>query len=129
MKLIGSYKNGNICTAIFADGTKIRETDADEFIPDFAENMDIKISDYCDMGCSMCHEGSSTNGKHGDILNAKFIDTLHPYQEVAIGGGDATSHPDLLSFLRKLKEKKVIANITVNQCHFEQKQDLIKQLV
>ena len=129
MKLIGRYKNGNIRTTIFSNGTKIRETDEDEFIPAFAENMDIKISNYCDMGCKFCHEGSSINGKHGDILNQKFIDTLHPYQEVAIGGGDATSHPDLIPFLRKLKEKKVIANMTVNQYHFEKKQDLIKQLV
>lgn len=129
MKLIGRYKNGNILTAIFSDGTKIRETNDDEFIPAFAENMDIKITDCCDMGCQFCHEGSSVNGKHGDILNQKFIDTLHPYQEVAIGGGDATSHPDLLPFLRKLKEKKVIANMTVNQHHFEKKQTLIKQLI
>lgn len=129
MKLIGRYRNGNIRTAIFSDGTKIRETDDDEFIPDFAENMDIKITNYCDMGCKFCHEGSSTSGKHGDILNQKFINTLHPYQEVAIGGGDATSHPDLIPFLRKLKEKKVIANMTVNQCHFESKQNLIKQLI
>ena len=129
MNLIGRYTNGNIRTAIFSDGTKIRETEDDEFLPAFAENMDIKISNYCDMGCKFCHEGSSINGKHGDILNQKFIDTLHSYQEVAIGGGDATSHPDLLPFLRKLKERKVIANMTVNQHHFEQKQDLIKQLV
>ena len=129
MKLIGEYINGNILTAIFSDGTKIRETDDDEFIPAFAENMDIKISNYCDMGCPFCHEGSSVKGKHGDILNQKFIDTLHPYQEVAIGGGDITSHPDLIPFLKKLKEKKVIANITVNQNHFEKKQDLIRQLV
>lgn len=129
MKLIGKYKNGNFQTVILSDGTKIRETEDDEFLPDFAENMDIKISNYCDMLCSFCHEGSSTNGKHGDILNQKFVDTLHPYQEVAIGGGDATSHPDLIPFLRKLKEKKVIANMTVNQYHFEKKQDLIKQLI
>lgn len=129
MKLIGRYKNGNILTAIFSDGTKIRETNDDEFIPVFAENMDIKISNHCDMGCPFCHEGSSINGKHGDILNQKFIDTLHPYQEVAIGGGDATSHPDLIPFLRKLKENKIIANMTVNQYHFEKKQDLIKQLI
>lgn len=129
MKLIGRYRNGNIHTAIFSDGTKVRETDDDEFIPDFAENMDIKITNHCDMGCKFCHEGSSISGKHGDILNQKFIDTLHPYQEVAIGGGDVTSHPDLIHFLRKLKEKKVIANITVNQRHFERKQDLIKQLI
>ena len=62
-------------------------------------------------------------------MNEKFIDTLHPYQEVAIGGGDITTHPDLIPFLQKLKERKVIANITVNQIHFEQKQDLIKRLV
>lgn len=129
IKMLGRYKNGNYETMILENGTKIRETEDDEFIPAFAENMDIKISNYCDMGCKFCHEGSSTCGKHGDILNQKFIDTLHPYQEVAIGGGDATSHPDLIPFLQKLKEKKVVANMTVNQVHFEGKQDLIKRLI
>ena len=129
MELLGIYKNGNFATKIFSDGTKIRETEDDEFKAAFAENMDIKISNYCDMGCKFCHEGSTRNGKHGDILNEKFIDTLHPYQEVALGGGDATSHPDLIPFLQKLKDKKVIVNMTVNQKHFEQKQDLIKRLV
>lgn len=129
MELLGIYKNGNFTTKIFSDGTKVRETEDDEFKAAFAENMDIKISNYCDMGCKFCHEGSTRNGKHGDILNEKFIDTLHPYQEVALGGGDATSHPDLIPFLQKLKDKKVIVNMTVNQKHFEQKQDLIKRLV
>ena len=129
MNLLGVYKNGNFATKIFSDGTKIRETEDDEFIPEFAENMDIKISNYCDMGCKFCHEGSTKNGKHGDVLNQKFIETLHPYQEVALGGGDATSHPDLIPFLHKLKDRKVIVNMTVNQQHFEQKQELIKKLV
>lgn len=129
MGLLGRYKNGNFVTTILSDGTKIRETKDDEFIPTFAENMDIKLTNKCDGGCAWCHEGSSINGKHGDILNEKFIDTLHPYQEVAIGGGDATSHPDLIPFLQKIKEKKVIANITVNQIHFEKKHELIKKLV
>lgn len=129
MELLGRYKNGNFFTTILGDGTKIRETEDDEFIPDHAENMDIKITNYCDMRCPFCHEGSTTNGKFGNILNEKFIDTLHPYQEVAIGGGDATSHPDLIPFLEKLKEKKVITNMTVNQIHFEKKQDLIRKLV
>lgn len=129
MELLGIYKNGNFTTKIFSDGTKVRETKDDEFKAAFAENMDIKISNYCDMGCKFCHEGSTRNGKHGDILNEKFIDTLHPYQEVALGGGDATSHPDLIPFLQKLKDRKVIVNMTVNQKHFEQKQDLIKRLV
>lgn len=129
MELLGRYKNGNFVTTILSDGTKIRETKDDEFIPSFAENMDVKLTNKCDGGCAWCHEGSSINGKHGDILNEKFIDTLHPYQEVAIGGGDATSHPDLIPFLQKLKEQKVIANMTVNQIHFEKKQELIKKLV
>lgn len=129
MGLLGEYNNGNFRTQIFVDGTKIRETEDDEFNPAFAENMDVKITNYCDMGCPFCHEGSTTDGKFGDILNEKFIDTLHPYQEVALGGGDTTSHPDLIPFLHKLKERKVIANMTVNQIHFEKKQDLIKQLV
>lgn len=129
MELLGRYKNGNFHVAIFDDGTKIRETNDEEFTPDFAENMDIKICNVCDVLCPFCHEGSTKNGKLGDILNEKFIDTLHPYQEVAIGGGDVTSHPDLIPFLQKLKEKKVIANITVNQVHFERKQELIKKLV
>lgn len=129
MEVLGFYKNGNFTTKIFSDGTKIRETEDDDFKPSFAENMDIKICNYCDMGCPFCHEGSTTDGKFGDILNEKFIDTLHPYQEVALGGGDATSHPDLIPFLQKLKERKVIVNMTVNQIHFERKQELIKKLV
>ena len=129
MKILGRYMNGNFRTTIFSDGTVIRETEDDEFIPAFASNMDIKISNYCDMGCKFCHEGSTKNGRHGDILNEKFIETLHPYQEVALGGGDATSHPDLILFLQKLKDRKVIVNMTVNQKHFEQKQDLIRKLV
>lgn len=129
MELIGQYKNGNYITSLFSDGTKIRSTNDNKFIPSFAENMDIKICNYCDMNCPFCHEGSTTNGKFGDILGEKFIDTLHPYQEIAIGGGDATSHPDLIPFLKKLKERKIIANLTVNQVHFEKKQELIKMLV
>lgn len=88
MGLLGKYKNGNFVTYIMDDGTKIRETKDDEFIPSFAENMDIKLTNKCDGGCAWCHEGSSINGKHGDILNEKFIDTLHPYQEIACLSGD-----------------------------------------
>src|SRR5574343_880161 len=128
-KLIGTYKNGNYTVAIFDDGTKIRRTNDDEFIPSFSESIDFKITNYCDAGCAYCHENSTKNGLHGDIMNMKFIDTLHPYTEIAHGGGDPLSHPDLIPFLEKLKGKKVIANITVNQKHFMEKQDFVKSLV
>jgi hypothetical protein len=128
MKLIGRYKNGNYMVSIFNDGTKIRETAEDCFLPAFAENCDCKITDKCDGGCAFCYEGCTPNGKHGDILNYKFLDTLHPYTELALNGNDLT-HPDLIPFLEKLKEKKVIANMTVNQIHFERCQDMIRSLV
>ena len=112
---------------IIEDGTKIRETKYNEFIPAFAENCDCKITDKCDGGCAFCYEGCTPNGKHGDILNYKFIDTLHPYTELAINGNDL-SHPDLILFLEKLKTKKIIVNMTVNQVHFEKHQNLIREL-
>ena len=40
MRLLGTYKNGSYTVKILSDGTKIRETEADEFIPAFAENCD-----------------------------------------------------------------------------------------
>ena len=128
MKILGKYRNGNYSVTIGDDGTKIRETEYDEFIPAFAENCDCKITDKCDGGCQWCYEGCTPSGKHGDILNPKFLDSLHPFTELAINGNDLT-HPDLIPFLQKLKEKKVIANITVNQKHFEKKQDFLRDLV
>jgi hypothetical protein len=117
MELIGEYKNGNYQVAIFNDGTKVRKTKANEFIPEFPESIDLKITNYCDMNCPMCHEKSSEKGERGD-LDAAFIDTLHPYTELALGGGNPLSHSGLEDFLVKLKEKRIIANITVNQEHF-----------
>lgn len=129
MNALGHYQNGNYHTWIYPDGTKIRASKEDRFKPDFAENMDIKICDRCDMGCPYCHEGSTPDGKLGDILNEKFIDTLHPYQEVALGGGNVLEHPSLVPFLKKLRDHKVIANITLNQKHFLDNLSFVESLV
>ena len=128
-KIMGKYKNGNYQVIIQKDGTKIRETQEEQFIPEFAENIDVKICNRCDMGCVMCHEDSTPNGKLGDILNQKWVDSLKPYQELAVGGGNVLEHPDLIPFLKKLKEKQVIANLTLHQEHFEYNEKLIKGLI
>ena len=128
MELLGSYTNGNSRVSIYDDGTKIRETDDDEFNEVFPENIDLKITNHCDVGCPMCHENSYEKGAHGDI-NAKFIETLRPYTECALGGGNVLSHPDFISLLKKLKEQKVIANITLNQVHFMSNLDLVRELI
>lgn len=129
MSILGHYQNGNYHTWIYSDGTKIRVSEEDDFKPEFAENMDVKICNRCDMGCPYCHEGSTPDGKLGDILNEKFIDTLHPYQEVALGGGNVLEHPSLVPFLKKLQERKVIANVTLHQNHFLNNLEFIKSMI
>ena len=122
-----TYKNGNYTVAIFNDGTKIRQTMDDEFIPSFAENCDIKITDKCSQNCPFCYEGCTKSGKHGKLFEYRFIETLHPYTELALNGNDL-DHPYLIKFLEFLKKKKVFANITVNQTQFINNFDLIKKL-
>lgn len=128
-----NYINGNY--KVFIDletGTKIRETidpEATSFIPETIESFDCKITNSCDMGCPMCHENSVPNGKHGDLFAPSFLDTLHPYTEIAIGGGNPLEHPDLYKFLQLCKERKFIPSMTVNQVHFEKNFDFIKKLV
>ncbi len=122
------YKNGNYTVSINLDnGTKIRENNLDNLTPAFAENCDVTISTVCDGGCEWCYMDCTPNGKHGDIMSPKFLDTLHEWTELAINGNDL-SHPDLIPFLEKMKKKNIIVNMTVNQKHFEAKQDIIKKL-
>lgn len=133
MKKLGSYKNGNYVVTMFDDGTKVRYNDLDYFTSEKPESIDLKITNCCNgvngVLCPQCHEKSNPNGKHGDIMNLKFIDTMLPYTEIAIGGGDPLTHPDLVLFLEKLKERKLIANMTVNQWSFMQNLDKIDWLV
>lgn len=125
----GVYKNGNSTVRInLENGTKIRETEDDEFNLEFPESMDLNIGHRCDGHCPYCYINASEHGVDADLMSAKFIDDIHPFTEVAING-NSIDHPQLIPFLRKLKEKNIIANITVNQIHFERKEDLIRQLV
>ena len=125
--MIGAYKNGNYMVQIFENGTKMRICKEDKFEPAFPESIDLKITNQCNMNCAYCHEGSTEDGKHGNI-DAKFIDSLHPYTEVAIGGGNPLAHPGLRDLLQRLKENRIIANMTVHQRHYLEQFDKIKQL-
>ena len=124
-----TYKNGNYTVSInINNGTKIRETEYDEFIPDFAENMDILISQRCDNLCGWCYAGCTPDGTHGELLNWKFIDTLHPYTEVALNLNWPIP-PQFEELLIKLKSKNIITNITVAQNHFHTNHEYIRSLV
>jgi len=124
-----SYKNGNYTCFIDLDnGTKIRKNNLDFFEAESPESIDCKITNSCDRGCVMCHENSVPNGKHADIMNAKFFESMHPYTEIAIGGGNPLEHPDLEEFLYRCKELKLIPSMTVHQYHFLKSLDFFRKL-
>lgn len=130
MKILDTYKNGNANIMLFDDGTRVIEyPDGEHLNVDFPLSMDCKITNQCPMGCPMCHEKSTPNGEHGDIMTAEFINKLHKGTEMAIGGGAVTSHPHLVPFLEKLKELGVRPSITVHQKEFENNEKLINYLI
>jgi len=129
MEQIAKYQNGNTTVTIKNDGTKIREY---ENTPEILhpESIDVKITNYCDIGCAYCHESSTTKGIHGDLKKLlQVINDLPAGVELAIGGGNPLSHPNLVEFLQVLKGKGIIANLTVNQGHLKTFQDMITYLI
>lgn len=128
MQQLGTYPNGNYQVTIFDDGTKIRENDLEFFAPEFPESIDMKITNYCDRNCPYCHENSGINGTHA-MFQAPFLGTLRPFTEIAIGGGNPLSHPELRKLLLYFKDRKIIASMTVNQIHFKTNLELINNLV
>ena len=130
MNRIVKYQNGNYRVVLDLEtGTKVRENDLDFFRADFPESMDIKICDRCNMGCPHCHENSTPDGKLGDILSKSFIDGLHPYTELALGGGNPLEHPDLIPFLEKCKRLQLIPSMTINQVHLMDNLELVHKLI
>lgn len=129
IKLLSKYRNGNYMVKLYSNGTKIRFNRENHFDAEFAESMDMKITNYCPYNCPMCHEKSSTDGKYALVMDNSFIDSLKEGTELAIGGGAVTSHPQLIPFLKKLKEKKIFPSITINQREYEEKSELINYLV
>jgi organic radical activating enzyme len=129
MELLGKYQNGNYTVKIYSDGTKIRYSKNNKFVAEFPESIDLKITDYCNNCCTYCYEQSSVNGNHANLNILIFFDSLKPYTELAIGGGNPFSHPKLESFLKRCKEKKIIANITINQNHIIQYENIIKKFI
>lgn len=124
MKLLGKYQNGNYKVMLLEDGTKIRYNNLDNLTPDFAESMDVKLTDKCSVGCSFCYERCTKDGKHSDIMSQKWIQSLHPWTEIAVNGNDL-DHPQLDEFLDFMKSKNVVVNMTLNQVQFIKNKDRV----
>ena len=129
MTTINTYQNGNTTVTLMSDGTKIREYEGTPVVY-HPESIDVKITDYCDMGCAYCHESSTKAGVHGDLdVLLETLKDLPAGVELAIGGGNPLAHPDLIPFLQTLKARGIVANLTINQGHLKTFQDLIVYLI
>lgn len=128
-----SYINGNYQVWLnLDDGTMVRYTPDDELKPQFPDSMDIKITNCCEgingKVCAWCHEKSTPKGQHGDIMSESFINKLHPYTQLALGGGNVLLHPDFEDFLFKCQDLRLVPSITVHQEHLMIHKNYVKAL-
>lgn len=129
MQVLHSYTNGNTKVVLFEDGSKERTYDG-VALPVHPESIDIKITNYCDAGCSFCHEKSTVAGQHGDLDKlAEVLASLPAGVEIALGGGNPLSHPDLMPFLKKAQAQGLVVNITINQKHLRPFKELILSII
>ena len=125
--LLSKYKNGNATIELYDDGTKIMETDDDEFDFEFASSMDVCISERCDNGCKFCYANCTPDGKVANF-DWDFLNGIPAGVEMAINMQFPL--PDgFEDFLKRMKDQGVIVNATVNQRHFEKHEDYIATLV
>ena len=127
MKLLAKYLNGNVTTSIYDDGTRIRETEDDEFEFAFAENVDVHTSDRCNNGCDFCYAGCTPNGKFGKLSGWNFLNHLHPGTEMALNL-NFPMPDDFLNLLIYLKNRGIITNVTINQNHFDMYESVIQEM-
>ena len=87
---------------------------------EYPEFYDVKITEQCFGGCPYCYQSSNRTGRcFGNILKkideffGSMDDNQKPFQ-VALGGGEPTSHPDFVDILRKFGEYGIAPNYTTN---------------
>lgn len=123
MIITGSaYSNGNYyVTRQGSTMTKRCFRVGEDFIPEFPDSIDLKISNRCSIGCPYCHEKSEGNGKiakfeeiveHLSSLPTKGI-------EIAIGGGNVLEDKESIQLLDKLikwfSSRRNLVNITLSE--------------
>jgi organic radical activating enzyme len=77
--------------------------------------VDIKLTDYCAMGCPFCYQGSTEEGLHADKDYVEgLIYTLSRMKvfEIAFGGGEPTEHPNFAEFVKSAREHNITPNVT-----------------
>lgn len=100
-------------------GTKVRLSLKDNVKPyrksSTPELVDLKITQYCQYGCKFCYMGSTKSGLHANLDDIKrYVDHLAELKvmEIALGGGEPTTHPNFVEILKYIDSKGITVNFT-----------------
>lgn len=109
---------------IFSPYTGLRMRLSNEFVPvgqwksSTPELVDIKITSYCDnkLPCAKwCYQSSNSKGMPAEMHSiyriAKALEELQVF-EVALGGGEPTSHPEFRRIIECFGYSKIVPNFT-----------------
>jgi hypothetical protein len=83
--------------------------------------VDLKITNYCEKGCLYCYQSSSREGKHADFDYLKDIIkdlAKNKVFEVALGGGEPTSHPKFIEIIEYCHENGIVPNFSTRQLYW-----------
>ncbi len=118
------------------NGSKIRVSfdlaDVSKVRPSAPELVDMKITDYCDIGCSFCYQNSTIEGKHANFNKIKLvIDELAENKvfEIAFGGGETTQHPDFLEILKYARSRHIVPNFTTKSLKWMEDKKYAKDVI
>ena len=87
---------------------------------EYPEFYDVKITSYCEGNCPWCYMDSKSTDSH--YMNAvesikeyfgQMTENQRPFQ-VAIGGGEPTSHPHFFEILKTFNDLGIQPNYTTN---------------
>jgi len=86
----------------------------------YPEFYDVKVTNVCEGCCPGCYQDSIPNEDHYpniiDSINSFFKpmdENQRPFQ-VALGGGEPTSHPDFHEVLKTFTDLGIVPNYTTN---------------
>lgn len=119
--LFNTYSGAKVTLSFEDDPTPRRTSEVPELI-------DLKITEVCPFGCPYCYQSSTHQGHHADGVGS----WLYAFQkagvfEVAIGGGEPTTHPEFKDILESTERDLQINFSTRNLDWILYNADLIKR--
>jgi hypothetical protein len=94
--------------------------------------VDLKITDYCRLGCKFCYQDSTPDGQHASLQNVRHVlRQLSDMQvfEVAIGGGEPTEHPHFVEILKNARNYGIVPNFTTRSLEWLNHPDIRNDVV